>query len=358
MTTTTLQVVQHLSPGGIERLVLNLVRFASPDNQVYVVALEGSKEQAIEQWPELAPLTESLYFLDKPHGRDVKTVFKLRRLIRTLQAKVIHSHHLGPLLYSRAASLGLKGLTHIQTEHDSWHLDDPKQRLLTRSLLAGSNIQLVADAPRVADHLKTQGIIADHVIINGIDTQYYAPGQATQARHHLQLPTNKLIIGCAGRLVREKGIDTLLEALAVLPEVYQVVIAGQGPERKQLQHLSQQLGLTGRVHWLGRCDNMLSFYHAIDLFCMPSRQEGLPLALLEAQSCGKPVIATEVGGIPDLICPHSGHLIPAEQPTLLAQTLKDKLSMPIHDCQQTTQYIRRLADVREMAASYESLANQ
>ena len=358
MTITTLQVVQHLSPGGIERLVLNLVRFASADNQVYIVALEGSKEQAIEQWPELAPLAERLYFLGKPHGRDIQTVFKLRRLIRTLHAQVVHSHHLGPLLYSRAACFGLTGITHIQTEHDSWHLDDPKQRLLTRSLLMGGRVQLVADAPRVANHLKAKGISADHIIINGIDTRHYAPGHAPQARHRLQLPADKLIIGCAGRLVQEKGIDILLEALSTLPESYQLAVAGQGPEHGKLQKQSQQLGLTGRVHWLGLCDNMLDFYHAIDLFCMPSRQEGLPLALLEAQACGKPVVATDVGGIPDLICPHSGQLLPADQPTLLAQALQDKLKVPIQACPETTQYIRRLADVREMAACYESLARQ
>ena len=231
MTRHTLQVVQHLSPGGIERLVLNLVRFASKDNQVHVVALEGKKDQAIAQWPELAPFEDRLYFLDKPPGRDIRTIFNLRRLIRTLQAKVIHSHHLGPLLYSRAASLGLAGITHIQTEHDSWHLDDPKQRLLTRSLLVGNKIKLVADAPRVADQLNRQGIKTDHVIINGIDTQHFAPGQTPQARHQLQLPTDSLIIGCAGRLVKEKGIDILLEALATLPEAYQLAVAGDGPER-------------------------------------------------------------------------------------------------------------------------------
>ncbi|KLV02642.1 glycosyl transferase family 1 [Photobacterium aquae] len=358
MTTTTLQVVQHLRPGGIERLVLNLVRFAAPDNQVYVVALEGDKEQAIEQWPELAPLSERLYFLGKPHGRDMKTVFKLRRLIQSLNANVIHSHHLGPLLYSRAASLGLRGITHIQTEHDSWHLEDPKQRLLTRLLLAGSKILIIADAPRIADHLKAHGITTDHVIINGIDTQRYTPGQAAQARLHLRLPPDKLIIGCAGRLVPEKGIDTLLEALVALPENYHVVIAGHGPERSELEHLAQQLRLSERVHWLGNCDNMLNFYRAIDLLCMPSRQEGLPLVLLEAQACGKPVIASDVGAIPDLICPHSGRLIPAGHPTLLARALFDKLRVPIHDCQQTAHYIRRIADVRKMTASYESLAKR
>ncbi|KHT62359.1 glycosyl transferase family 1 [Photobacterium gaetbulicola] len=358
MTTTTIQVVQHLSPGGIERLVLNLVRFASADNQVYVVALEGCKAQAIEQWPELAPLADRLFFLGKPSGRSVKTVFTLRRLIRSLQAHVVHSHHLGPLLYSRMACIGLSGITHIQTEHDSWHLDDAKQRLLTRSLLMGSSIQLVADAPRVAAHLKARGITADHVIVNGIDTQHYCPGQTNQARQRLLLPTDKRLIGCAGRLVHEKGLDTLLEALAKLPEAYHVVVAGHGPEREKLQNMSQQLGLAGRVHWLGRCDNMLDFYRAIDLFCMPSRQEGLPLALLEAQACGKPVVATDVGGIPDLICPHSGHLLPPEQPALLALSLEEKFRIPSHDCQQTTQYIRLLADVREMTASYESLGKR
>lgn len=357
MTTHTLQVVQHLNPGGIERLVLNLVRFASKDNQVHVVALEGNKEQAIAQWPELAPFTDRLYFLNKPPGRDINTMFTLRRLIRTLQARVIHSHHLGPLLYSRAACLGLKGITHIQTEHDSWHLDDPKQRLLTRSLLAGSQIKLVADAPRVADHLCALGIKTDHVIINGIDTQHYVPGHSAQARHQLQLPTDALIIGCAGRLVKEKGIDILLEALETLPESYRLAVAGDGPERQPLEHLAQQLGLKGRVHWLGRCDNMLKFYHAIDVFCMPSRQEGLPLALLEAQACGKPVIASDVGGIPDLICPHSGHLIPPEQPAQLGQSLLQKLQGPLQSCAQTTQYIRQFADVRAMASAYESLAN-
>ena len=102
---------------------------------------------------------------------------------------------------------------------------------------------------------------------------------------------------------------------------------------------------------------MLDFYHAIDLFCMPSRQEGLPLALLEAQACGKPVIATDVGGIPDLICPYSGHLVPPEQPAVLGQSLLEKLREPLQSCAQTTQYIRQLADVRAMASAYESLAN-
>ncbi|MCW8332053.1 glycosyltransferase [Photobacterium sp. SDRW27] len=350
----TLQVVQHLRPGGIERLVLNLLQFASPAHDVYVVALEGDKTSAITAWPELRPFESKLIFLDKPAGRDLKTVLKLRKLIKQLNTSVIHSHHLGPLLYGRLATLGLP-LTHIQTEHDSWHLQDPKQCLITRLLLKGKKIKLVADAPRVAEQLERLGINTDHVIINGIDTQHFSPGDQLLARQQLKLPANKIIIGAAGRLVPEKGIDTLIQALSSLPEDHHLAIAGHGPEQPYLLNVARQLGLTQRIHWLGHCAQMRNFYRSIDIFCMPSRQEGLPLALLEAQACGKNVIATAVGGIPDLLCPYSGQLIEPDQPKALIQAIKIGLCNTTLSSDKNAQYIRKLADVRIMTATYESL---
>ncbi len=102
---------------------------------------------------------------------------------------------------------------------------------------------------------------------------------------------------------------------------------------------------------------MRNFYRAIDIFCMPSRQEGLPLALLEAQACGKTVIATSVGGIPDLLCPQSGQLIEPDQPESLALALKKGLATAESHNENNAQYIRCLADVRMMTATYESLAH-
>ncbi|WP_064606066.1 glycosyltransferase [Photobacterium sp. J15] len=355
MNKITLQVVQHLRPGGIERLVLNLLRFASPNHSVYVVALEGEKESAIEKWPELQPFRSQLFFLGKPEGRDLQTIIRLRSLIKKLRADIIHSHHLGPLLYSRLASVGLR-VSHIQTEHDSWHLHNAKQRRLTRLLLKGTKVQLVADAPRVADQLKLHGITADHVIINGIDTKHFTPGNQLLSRQMNQLPSDKILIGCAGRLVPEKGIDTMIQALALMEEPHRLVIAGNGPEQSNLRRLADQLGLSDRIHWLGHCCNMRSFYRAIDIFCMPSRQEGLPLALLEAQACGKTVIATNVGGIPDLLNPHSGQLIEPDQPVTLARALMNGLNKAHHYSEHNAQYIRCLADVRMMTATYEALA--
>jgi len=138
----TLQVVQHLQPGGIEKLVLNLARFASPCHKVYIVALEGNKETAIKQWPELRTFESQLFFLNKPIGRNLSTVIKLKKLIAKLNVTMLHSHHIGPLFYSRLALLGHKA-THIHTEHDSWHLADKKQCRMTRYLLNTNRVKLI-----------------------------------------------------------------------------------------------------------------------------------------------------------------------------------------------------------------------
>ncbi|MCG7584537.1 glycosyltransferase [Photobacterium sp. OFAV2-7] len=352
----TLQIVQHLCPGGIERLVLNLLRFSSPSHDVYVVSLEGEKHSAIAAWPELQPFASRLFFLDKPKGRDLNTVISLRQLIKQLKVTTVHSHHLGPLLYTRLATIGLS-LNHIQTEHDSWHLHDTKQRFITRWLLKGTNIHLIADAPRVAEQLNQYGITTSQVIVNGIDTEHFTPGNQLLARQVLQLPANQIIIGCAGRLVPEKGIDTMLETLTFLPDNHRLAIAGSGPEQSSLIKKAEQLGVSHRVHWLGHCANMRNYYRAIDIFCMPSRQEGLPLALLEAQACGKSVVATAVGGIPDLLCPHSGLLINPDEPQELARALTKGLGAAETYRESNAQYIRNQADVRIMTATYEALAH-
>lgn len=350
-----LQVVQHLRPGGLEKLVVNLMLFASPAHRVFIVSLENTAEEVLHHWPELHAYQDRLFFLNKPAGVTLNVVSQLRQLIEQHGITTLHSHHLGPLLYSRLALFG-STITHIHTEHDSWHLQHRKQQYMTRWLLKGTNIEFVADAPSVAKELQQYlGITAKHVIFNGIDSQFYCIGDPHQARHQLKLPPTAPLIGCAGRLVEEKGIDTLLHALAHLPTHFQLVVAGDGDQATSLKQLAHQLKVNKRVHWLGYCHDMRTFYQAITLFCMPSRQEGLPLALLEAQACGKAIVASHIGAIPDFTYPKSRLLVPPEQPQQLAQALKDSHEMA-PNAQQTAHFIQQLADVRTMTRAYEALA--
>ncbi|EAR53583.1 Putative glycosyltransferase [Photobacterium sp. SKA34] len=351
----TLQVVQHLRPGGLEKLVLNLVRFASSNHRVYIASLEETTTSAISAWPELAAFKKQLIFLNKPSGIHLHTAYQLRKLVNKLKITTVHSHHLGPLLYSRLALLGLS-TTHIHTEHDSWHLEEPKQQTLTRWLLKNKHVELVADAPTIAKELHQRlGRPADHIINNGIDCHFYCIGDQADSRHDLALPQEQILIGCAGRLVTEKGIDTMLLALSSLPEHYHLVIAGDGEQLSNLKQLACRLQLKHRIHWLGYCKNMRSFYRAIDVFCMPSRHEGLPLALLEAQACGKPIVASNIGAIPDVAHPENSVLISPNDPVQLAHALEHVLTHKVNE-KKTAHFIQHVADVRTMTAAYEALA--
>ena len=100
---------------------------------------------------------------------------------------------------------------------------------------------------------------------------------------------------------------------------------------------------------------MRSFYRAIDVFCMPSRHEGLPLALLEAQACGKPIVASNIGAIPDVAHPENSVLISPNDPVQLAHALEHVLTHKVNETK-TAHFIQHVADVRTMTAAYEALA--
>lgn len=129
------------------------------------------------------------------------------------------------------------------------------------------------------------------------------------ARTSLNLPTDKHIIGCAGRLEHVKGQDQLIKALTLLPKNMVVAFAGGGTKRNQLEQLTSRLNLSDRVIFLGLVEDMTTFYGALDTFCLPSRHEGLPLSTLEAQACNIPTVAMNVGAVDETLCPVSGTLV-------------------------------------------------
>ncbi|UTV29291.1 glycosyltransferase [Photobacterium atrarenae] len=337
-------------------MCLNMLRHATCP--MYLVALEGSREESLARWPLLREFADRLHFLNKTDGFCGQSVRQLRRIIRQHRAQAIHTHHIGPLLYGKLAILGL-ACRHVHTEHDAWHLEDPKQCWLTR-LLMSKQIRLVADAPTVADDLaKKLHTVAPLVILNGIDTQQFIPGDQAAARQQLNLPPDAFLIGCAGRLVPEKALETLLEILPTLPSSMHVAVAGDGEMRQRWQQLARQLGVAERITWLGYVNNMHRFYQAIDLFCMPSVKEGLPLALLEAQACGCSVVASRVGAIPELTNPATGALFTPEDRRSLASILRRKLTADHHHNRTLNQqYVARIADIRTTVARYQQLACQ
>lgn len=351
-----IQIVQHLQPGGIETLALDLCRFAQKNRSAYIISLEGTKAEAIAKWPRLQSIADQLVFLNKPQGWSVPTLWQLVKTLRKLQAERVHTHHIGPMLYGGLAAR-LAGIQQwIHTEHDAWHWRNSQHRRIARWCIKRLHPLLVADAGLVAQQMKLQlpGVITD-VVYNGIDTQRFCPGNQTHARRLLNLPCSAQLIGCAARLHPVKGQHRLIKLLKHFPATVKLVLAGDGETRTQLEQLALDLNVHDRVIFLGSVENMPAFYRAIDVFCLTSDFEGLPLSPLEAQACATPAIVTDVGGARETVCKLTGAVIALEDENALIQAVAN--SFMVQTLQSPRQFIEQQYDVRKMVAEYQSLAN-
>ena len=353
--TTVVQVVQHMRPGGIETMALDFINFCEENEKTVIISLEGDIKSAIQHWPRLKPVSDKLIFLDKKPGLKLSLIYQLSRLLKNMEANVVHTHHIGPLLYAGIAAR-LSGVKHlIHTEHDAWHLNNPRRCKLQRWTIRLTRPQLIADANSVATSVKKKLRLNKkvNVIHNGIDTKRFIPGKQSVARQQLGLPQNVQIIGCSGRLEKVKGQKNLILSLSQLPDTVHLALAGEGSLETELRHLTKSLRLDNRVHFLGRIDEMPTFYQTLDIFCLPSLNEGLPLSPLEAQSCGIITAVTDVGGSAETLCPDSGRLIPVENISAMSSIIHNTLRHPSKT--DPRYFVQQHRDVRLMARNYTAI---
>jgi glycosyltransferase involved in cell wall biosynthesis len=148
----------------------------------------------------------------------------------------------------------------------------------------------------------------------------------------LGIADNATILACIAWDSPIKGLDILLDALKLINlqcfPVHLIVI-GVDPERSTLPDRAARLGLCGRVHWTGIMDNGWKILNAADVYVQPSRSEGLPLTILEAMSLKLPIVATKVGGIPEVVVDgETGYLARCADPASLAVALEKMLCQP------------------------------
>jgi glycosyltransferase involved in cell wall biosynthesis len=317
-------IVQKMAPGGLEVLTLDLAR-QSPGEHI-VVSLEGDAEDLISAWPRLAQMRGQLFGMKKKPGVDYTLPLRLASLLRRQNISCVFTHHVGPLIYGGAAArlAGLRRLIHV--EHDAWHSRDPHRRAVLRVAAALTRPQIVGVAEKMRAPLRE--IFPNsplRIIANGVDLAKFS-GARSVARRYLRIDDDALVIGSAGRLEWVKGHDVLLDALALCATRPQLLVAGDGSRRAELEAQAQRLGIADRVRFFGHCDNVARLLPAVDLYIQPSRNEGLPLAVLEAQAAGAPVVATQVGDVASAVCPDSGALVPPEDPAALAAAIDAALT--------------------------------
>jgi len=184
----------------------------------------------------------------------------------------------------------------------------------------------------IRQHLRRGGVREGRIVTihNGIDPAAVLP--RSDGRLPPQRCEREIVVGTAARLSPEKGLRYLLDAAAaVLPDHPHVsfVIVGEGSERDALREHAERLGIGARVSLPGAQSDMAEFYAGIDVFVLPSLTEGMPLALIEAMTAGKPVIATAVGSVPVLIDdPRNGVLVRPADAAGLATAVRSLLQDP------------------------------
>lgn len=357
---TVLQVLPEVDPGGAERIVLSLARHLPGDRfHVEIATLDGRGSLA-EEFRSLGCPVRDLGVKDSLHlivaGR------RLRELIGAVRPAIVHSH----LLRAHLAAAGAGRCPGVVATAATEHQADPRRwalRLLRRATRRTTIVTAVSDGVR--RHLLAAGFDAGRVttIANGIELDPIDRA-ARLAPAELGLPPEARMALFVGRLTRQKGLDVLLAAMARLaPDVpaIHLLVAGDGEARSSLEGLASRLGLSARVHFLGRRDDVSQLMKTAHLAVLPSRWEGLSLVLLEAMAAGLPVVATRVEGQAEVIEDGvSGLLVPSEDPAGLAEAMRRLLgdaALSARLGEAAAEKVRREHSAETMAARYAELYN-
>ncbi len=180
------------------------------------------------------------------------------------------------------------------------------------------------DLKRIAESLGGSNV---HLVRNGVNREVFHPVDQAEARAQLAIPAGQRLIVFVGNLIPIKDVPTLLRALRLLKEageIWHAALIGEGRQELELRQMTEQLGLAQQVVFLGArsAPQIATWLNACDIFCLPSESEGLPNVVIEALACGRNVIGTNVGGIPELLSPETGIVVPVGDPGALAEAVK------------------------------------
>ena len=272
---------------------------------------------------------------------DLRAFVELYRMLRAYRPDIVHTHTAKAGILGRLAArlAGVPIVVHTYHGHVlRGYFGRAKTaffRLLEQVLSYGSD-GIVAVSEAVRDDLASLGV-ADreriHVIPLGLELERVSGALPRGAlRREAAFPETAPLVGIVGRLVPIKDVPTFLRAAALVrsacPEA-RFAIVGDGEERGRLEGLARELALDGALRFYGWRRDMAEVYGDLDLVVNSSRNEGTPVALIEALAAGRPVIATRVGGNPDVLAEGAhGTLVPAGDPEALARAIVEALASP------------------------------
>jgi glycosyltransferase involved in cell wall biosynthesis len=235
----------------------------------------------------------------------------LRTEVKRRQIKAIHSHGYKTDFYGRIVA-SLAGIPIVSTCH-LWTKSTKALRVYARfdAVMLRRFDRVVAVSEPILQELKCAKI-PDRKLVHIPNGILAAQFNSAPPAYRSLFPRNTFIFGAAGRQVAAKGFDILLQAMSQIAGLVpraRLLIAGDGPKLEMHREMARQLGIQDKVVFLGRCEIMPEFYASLDTFLLPSLDEGLPIALLEAMASARTVIATDVGSVSSAVRNHATGLL-------------------------------------------------
>lgn len=261
----------------------------------------------------------------------------LKNLLREWRPDLLDAHFVWPDGVGVALLARELGIPYVITLRGKIYecLKVPSQTRQCAKALQGA-AAVISVSSKMAEEAHKLGVPRDrlHVISNGVDREHFRPRDRRECRKQLGLPEAGRLLVTVAHLGQRKGHHETIRALAGLPEDVRLVIVGgpaQGGTAEQLRQVARAAGVEERLILPGRqsYDKIPLYYSAADLSVLASYREGCPNAVLESLSCGTPVVATDVGAVPDILpVPAAGRIVPAEQVEALRTALAEVLEQP------------------------------
>ena len=260
---------------------------------------------------KLQSLGIKVYIIDEKKNSFLKIIYKVFKLFNKIQPHIVHSHRYKENLITAILGILFRKMKQIRTQHTTFtslgSQDNIKMwiyrkiDMITATLFADKVIAVSEAIYRqVSDCTRADRAVTIH---NYVDPEKIR--KAAEYQEAINWDTNDaFFIGTAGRLVDIKGLKYLVNAAKIICEEIsniKFIIAGTGPLYSELEKQIQDYKLVNKVILTGFRKDIISIINKLDVFIMPSLYEGIPMALLEAMALGKPVIASNVGGIPEII---------------------------------------------------------
>ena len=325
-------VIYSLGAGGLENGLVNILN-RIPESQyrhaIICLTESGSFEKRIQN------LETQVLSLHATPGHSFRVYWKLWKAMRQLKPSIVHTRNLSAL-EAQVPAFFIKGVKTVHGVHgrDVFDLEgkNRKYNLLRKMIrpLVGRYITVSLDLKNWL--LNTIGVNEERVvqIYNGVDQSLFKPGKVSpDSIKHNFLPQEPMVIGTVGRLAAVKDQATLIRAFKNVLEVsplgkqrLRLVIAGDGLLRVQLEKLIGELEI-GEFVWItGDRNDIPDILRLLDIFVLPSIGEGISNTILEAMATGLPIIATNVGGNPELVEDGvNGYLVPSNDPEKLAESI-------------------------------------